>query len=182
MSRIPPLCTKFDNAGVIIQYIIRINVHEYTCPAVRYLYPLQWLFEVCQSALSWTYYGSAAPFTNVDGENCLRVDDTTYEYICCGLGLGYLVLGAFAWPLSQLSFILHLCPLYMAFVLDVSPIYVNCVCIQSFSCRFFYFTYCCCAWEKVCSVAWLYVLYGPVQESVLCRDCCSTRCWAVRVS
>lgn len=107
VSEIPPLCTKYDNAGVILQFIMRYNLHDYTCPAVRYLYPLHWLFSACQALLGWTYYGSAAPFTNVEDENCIPSTDTAQDYICCGIGIGFLILGRSAVCSLQSAFCRH---------------------------------------------------------------------------
>ena len=34
VSEIPPLCKRYDNMPVIFQFLVRHNIHEYTCPAV----------------------------------------------------------------------------------------------------------------------------------------------------
>lgn len=69
------------------------SVHEYTCPAVRYTYPLRWLYDLSSNVLQWTYYGSAAPFTDTENENCQISQDSNADYICVGIGVGYLILG-----------------------------------------------------------------------------------------
>lgn len=92
LSEIPPICTKYNSIAPIFQFVVRYNVHKYTCPAVRYMYPLTWLYDASASILSWTYYGSAAPFVDVAGENCELVTDSAADYICVGLGTGYIIL------------------------------------------------------------------------------------------
>jgi len=85
-------CRSYNNAGIIIQFLVRYNVHEYTCPAVRYVYPMQWLYNVCVSVLSWTYYGSAAPITDAPSKNCEMPGQQSADYICVGLGIGFILI------------------------------------------------------------------------------------------
>lgn len=92
LTSIPATCRKYDGAGIIIQFLVRYNVHEYTCPAVRYLYPMQWLYTVNEFILGWTYYGSAKPFTDISDENCLKTGNQREDYVCAGLGIGFIIL------------------------------------------------------------------------------------------
>jgi hypothetical protein len=69
------------------------SIHEYTCPLVRYTYPLQSLYAACEGLLGWTYYGSAAPITHAANQNCETMEDTAADYVCAGLGIGYVILG-----------------------------------------------------------------------------------------
>lgn len=123
VSEIPPLCKQYDNAGTIVQFLARFNLHEYTCPAVRYVYPIRPIFNFLQSTLGWTYYGSASPETNVPNTNCVRSTDTPQDYICCGIGLGYLILGTFNRMDPQSVFILTLCLWYRDFFTHSASLY-----------------------------------------------------------
>ena len=53
---------------------------------------MQWLYKASEGVLAWTYYGSAAPFTDIKSENCELVGDNNEDFVCAALGVGFIIL------------------------------------------------------------------------------------------
>lgn len=82
-------CQRFDSFNTIALFLVRMGLHEYTCAATRYMYPVSWIFDIVNWLLGWTFYGTAAPFPLEAGANCAASEaNTVYDDICCGLGIG----------------------------------------------------------------------------------------------
>lgn len=85
-------CPAYDSAGSIFYFIARNLFNEFSCPVVRYTYPLPWLYDTMEALLGWSYHGSAAPLVDHPGANCDAKQYATTDYVCVGLGVGYFVL------------------------------------------------------------------------------------------
>ena len=92
LIRVETNCPKYDSAGEIFYYISRSLLGESVCPAIRYVYPMPFLYDASEAVLSWTYDGSAAPFPSDPSANCNLYESETADYVCVGLGAGYLIL------------------------------------------------------------------------------------------
>ena len=62
------------------------------CPFVRYLYPARPVYTAADAVLGWTYQGSAEPTPYLPGTNCELENADTADYVCVGLGLGFIVI------------------------------------------------------------------------------------------
>jgi len=65
-----------------------VVLHDYTCPLVRYTWPVEFVYAVSSWFFSWTYYGEAAPLLESNNNCQASVDVTAADYICAGLGVG----------------------------------------------------------------------------------------------
>lgn len=96
-SSVPPTCTTLDSMPKIVLWFIRLFAAQETCSAVRYLYPLEKVYDapVFSTALGWLYPGSAAPVLYT-GANCEQTDafssPSAATVTCLCLGLPYLFL------------------------------------------------------------------------------------------
>lgn len=98
-TQVPLTCARYDSADDVVSYFIKLGLHDYTCPIVRYWSPTAWMYHLLESTLSWTYSGSAMPYVNDPGANCAaRSNFGVYDTFCASLGFGYVVLylGVFA--------------------------------------------------------------------------------------
>lgn len=96
IKALPPTCTEFDSMPKIVLFFMRYGIHEYTCSAVRFLWPLPTFYDTTETLLGWSYYGDAMPNPFKDGANCAASEDVTvYDGICASLGIGYLFLEFF---------------------------------------------------------------------------------------
>lgn len=92
LRALPPICKKYNTAESVFRFILRTTLHGYTCPITRYFWPIRWFYNILSSILAyWTYYGSAVPDPNGHNENCDTMETvTSYDYICAGMGGGYV--------------------------------------------------------------------------------------------
>ena len=63
-------CKHFDSFNSIALFLLKLGLHEYTCPVVRALYPATFLYEFSDDLLGWSYYDGSAPFPEQEHENC----------------------------------------------------------------------------------------------------------------
>ena len=92
LTSVSSSCGRYDDAGSILRFIFGETIGSSTCPAVRFLSPLPAIERAASGALSWTYCGTARPITDVSDENCSGCHASTGDYVCAGLGIGYIVL------------------------------------------------------------------------------------------
>ena len=85
-------CPAYDSAGVIFYTVVRDGLHSFSCPLVRYYYPIPWLFKTLTALLGWTYHGSAAPFVDRDQANCQHNTIETPDAVCVVLGTGFFIV------------------------------------------------------------------------------------------
>ena len=85
-------CPAYDSAGMIFYTVIRDGLHSFSCPLVRYYYPIPWLFETLTALLGWTYHGSAAPLVDQDQANCYHNAVETPDAVCVVLGTGFFIV------------------------------------------------------------------------------------------
>ena len=77
--------------NAIALFLFRLGLHEYTCPVVRALYPVKWLFDASDALLSWSFYDGAEPFPLQPEQNCAGSGyNNAYDDVCCALGIGGL--------------------------------------------------------------------------------------------
>ena len=89
-------CKRFDSFNSIALFLMRMGLHEYTCAATRYMYPVTWIFDTVNAVLGWSFYGVADPFPLEPDANCAANEaNTVYDDVCCGLGIGFLFLEFF---------------------------------------------------------------------------------------
>ena len=89
-------CKRFDSFNSIALFLMRMGLHKYTCAATRYMYPVAWIFDTVNTVLGWSFYGTADPFPLEAGANCAASEENTvYDDVCCGLGIGFLFLEFF---------------------------------------------------------------------------------------
>lgn len=94
LKALPATCVKFESAPEILIFFTKYVFHDLVCPIVRYTYPLNWVYTLSSDTFkTWAYYGNAAPFPNTPGENCDSNNEvTSADFICAGLGVGYIIL------------------------------------------------------------------------------------------
>lgn len=93
---LPVVCTKFNSMPAIVDFFMKYSLHKYTCPVVRFLWPLPTVYRILDATLSWTYYGSPQPNPFLKDANCAASSDVTgYDFACSGLGVGYVFLEFF---------------------------------------------------------------------------------------
>jgi hypothetical protein len=85
-------CPAYDSAGTIFYTVVRDGLHSFSCPLVRYYYPIPWLFDTLTVLLGWTYHGSAAPFVDRDQANCQHNAMETPDAVCVVLGTGFFIV------------------------------------------------------------------------------------------
>ena len=95
LKAIPPTCVKFVGPSPIVTFFTKYGLHRIVCPVVRYTYPLEPLYNLLRLFFSpWAYYGDADPYPNEPHQNCDAADEVTNtDFVCAGLGAGYLILG-----------------------------------------------------------------------------------------
>jgi hypothetical protein len=92
ISALPPTCAKFDNMEKIVLFFMRLGLHDYTCPTTRVLWPLPLVFAIVNELLSPFFFGSAAPNPHKNDMNCEDGGNANvYDFICAGLGGGYVM-------------------------------------------------------------------------------------------
>lgn len=93
LDALPPTCQRFDSAPRILQWSLQMLLHSYTCPVIRYTYPMPGLYNLANGVLGWTIFGSAEPVLFEPDQNCAASENVTPEdYTCLALGLGYVLL------------------------------------------------------------------------------------------
>lgn len=85
-------CPAYNSAGAIFYPVIQSLFHSFSCPLVRYYYPIPWLYNALEALLGWSYYGSAAPLVDVDQANCMHNAMESPDVVCIVLGMGYPIL------------------------------------------------------------------------------------------
>ena len=109
VKALPPTCARFNSFPKIAAFFMRYGLHKFTCPVVRFLWPLPTFYAIVEALIGWTYYGSADPDPFSLDMNC-RADEgiTTPEMICAGMGIGYLFLEFFLPCVLAFIFFLYL--------------------------------------------------------------------------
>lgn len=93
---LPLVCKNYDSMPSIVEFFMKYGLHTYTCAFVRFLWPLPTFYNIMEALLSWTYYGDARPNPHNINENCFADQGvSTYDFVCSGLGVGYLFLEFF---------------------------------------------------------------------------------------
>jgi hypothetical protein len=94
LKAIPPTCVRFQSASSISFFFSKYGLHSTVCPAVRYTYPIEWVYTIVSGFFKpWAYYGDAAPFPNTPGQNCESDGAVTNtDFLCAGIGVGYIIL------------------------------------------------------------------------------------------
>jgi len=92
LLHIETTCPAYDSSNRIFYFITRNIFNKFSCPLVRYMYPIQWIYDLLESMLSWSYHGSAAPLVDTVDANCGGGDYGTSDYICITLGTGFFIL------------------------------------------------------------------------------------------
>lgn len=95
LIRIETNCPAYNSAEEIFYYIARNVIGPAFCPPVRYLYPSKPFYNAADKLLGWSYAGSADPTPGVPDTNCIDASDETADYVCVGLGVGYIILEIF---------------------------------------------------------------------------------------
>lgn len=85
-------CPAYDSADRIFYFISRDMFNEFSCPLVRYTWPVQWIYKSMETLLSWSYHGSAAPLVDQSNVNCNHAGYGTPDYVCVGLGFGFFIV------------------------------------------------------------------------------------------
>lgn len=101
---IPVQCHDFTwSSDVLILWPLKQLLSPSFCPALRYLWPVPWLYNIVYPVLGWA---SEDPTPVTGGNNCQA--PRTTDWVCVGFGSGYLVLEVLvpllvfilvAWPL-----------------------------------------------------------------------------------
>ena len=91
LTNIETTCPAYDSADKIFYFVSRDTFNSFSCPLVRYTYPVRWIFDVMVSLFSWSYHGSAAPLVDHPGANCDGGRYGTPDYVCVGLGVGFFI-------------------------------------------------------------------------------------------
>lgn len=82
-------CTGHTNGIDIMEFISKDALNPYVCPVVRSLQPTVFA-HVAKAPTTWLTY-NVDP--NVGAQGCVSPrDDTSTEWICVGLGTGYIIL------------------------------------------------------------------------------------------
>lgn len=86
-------CEPYDNAYTVISRSIQHATHGPVCAAVRYTYPVPWLYDISSSVLGGFYAGSASPALSPDeympDGNCQAGQDSgSVSAVCVGIGAG----------------------------------------------------------------------------------------------
>jgi hypothetical protein len=96
IKALPPTCANFDSMPKILSFFMKYGLHSYTCPMVRFLWPLPSFYDMLEGVLGWSYYGDAMPNVFKDGANCVADESiTVYDSICASMGIGYLFIEFF---------------------------------------------------------------------------------------
>lgn len=109
LRTVPPACAQLNSAGKIYDALVRYNVSPYVCPGLRFIWPVQWLYDIAwpvSDALSLSY-NPIPPY--VDGirddvigrGNCEPVLTEPPYWECVLLGLGFFCI---EWLLPLLLF------------------------------------------------------------------------------
>jgi len=91
LTNIETTCPAYNSADKIFYFVSRDTFNSFSCPLVRYTYPVRWIFDVMESLFSWSYHGSAAPLVDHPGANCDGGRYGTPDYVCVGLGVGFFI-------------------------------------------------------------------------------------------
>lgn len=98
LSYLTETCVPYDDAYGIVYKLTLSYTHFGACGIARYLYPVQWVFQLVNPILEMFYTGNARP---VDGyetgqgqHNCEDILHSHYDVVtvCCGIGSGYVIL------------------------------------------------------------------------------------------
>lgn len=86
-------CEPYNNAWAVIGRSIKQAAQIPVCAAVRYTYPVGWLYSASEGILDWLYLGSAEPLVSLaeirDGVNCQVIEPTgSVSAVCVGIGFG----------------------------------------------------------------------------------------------
>lgn len=93
---LPAVCTQYDSMPKIVKFFLEYGLHDYTCPAVRFTWPLPTFYNILRVLLDFTYKGSAQPDPFNRNANCMALFQVTlYDFTCSGMGIGYLFLEFF---------------------------------------------------------------------------------------
>lgn len=91
LTDVETTCPAYNSADKIFYFISRDIFNSFSCPLVRYTYPVKWIFDSLQDILGWSYHGSAAPLVDHPGANCNGGNYGSPDYICVGLGMGFFI-------------------------------------------------------------------------------------------
>ena len=109
LAEVPPTCARLNSAGKIYDALVRYNVSPYVCPSLRFIWPVQWLYDMAWplcDALSLSYnpippYVDGVRDDAIGQGNCEPTQAEAPHWECILLGLGFFCL---EWLLPLLLF------------------------------------------------------------------------------
>lgn len=84
----PAKCHDYVDMAELLRLPIRHLMHPSVCPVLRYTWPVGWLHTLTHAFIGWMSYDDTPV---VGGGNC-NVTPDDLDWLCVGLGSGYLIV------------------------------------------------------------------------------------------
>ena len=89
LDRVTVACERYDSVSTMLTLALAEYLGPTVCPMVRYLYPVQFLYDAALT-LAW-FSPDPSPLGYAGENNCKVTDEARFDYICTGMGLGYII-------------------------------------------------------------------------------------------
>jgi len=86
----PSACHEYTTLAKVLVLPLRHYASAIVCPILRYLWPVPWMYTAAHGILGWLSF-DPTPIAGAPPRNC-EVPANDVDFLCVGLGSGYIVL------------------------------------------------------------------------------------------